>query len=152
MMLAQQAGPLEREAEETTFHSWPAAPLPTSPGLPAWHHPSSQTDPHLHQHRQHAGLGWSVRGAPLAVHVVPLFSSVSHFLRGMNVPGLVPVLNRDWSVLGFLSRCVPTLPGTTWQLQSPCFLFCQGLATAWLNVAFPLVSPNQASHLPHWCP
>ncbi|GAB1296135.1 E3 ubiquitin-protein ligase RNF187 [Apodemus speciosus] len=30
MMLAPQAGPLEREAEETTFHSWPAAPLPTS--------------------------------------------------------------------------------------------------------------------------
>lgn len=30
MMLAQQAGPLEREAEGTTFHSWPAAPLPTS--------------------------------------------------------------------------------------------------------------------------
>lgn len=30
MMLAQQAGPLEHEAEGTTFYSWPAAPLPTS--------------------------------------------------------------------------------------------------------------------------
>lgn len=56
MTLAQQAGPLEREAEGTTFHSWPAAPLPTSlrplPGIS-----SSWTDPYLHQHQQRAGLG-----------------------------------------------------------------------------------------------
>lgn len=62
------------------------------------------------------------------MHIVPLFSSVFHFLWGMNVLGLVPVPNRDLPVLGFLSQCVPALPGTTWQLGSPCFLFCHGLA------------------------
>lgn len=96
MMLAQQAGPLEREAEETTFHSWPAAPHLHPSGLPAWHHPSSRTDPHLHRHRQHAGRDGASE-VPAGRVRSSIVQQCFHFLRGVNVPGLVPVPNRPVS-------------------------------------------------------
>lgn len=56
MMPVQQAGTLEHEAEGTTFHSWPAAPLPTSLRPLCLALPFILDRSHLRQHWQHAAL------------------------------------------------------------------------------------------------
>lgn len=77
------------------------------------------------------------------MHIVPLFSSVFHFLWGVNVLGLVPVSHRDLAVLdSFPSVCQPCLgPLGSSEAPASCFAMAR-LSVAHSSIQEPSLTPS----------
>lgn len=106
MMLAQQAGTLEHEAEGTTSTAGLRHPYLHLSGLSAWYHPSSWTGP-ISVNTDSTAARMKCQRCPAFDHPYSSFlSSVFNFLWGMNVLRPIPVPSRDqsWDFLPSVSQ------------------------------------------------